>query len=253
MKLFVLPYKQGSKSATHLAKGIGAKRIRLERSKFAGGDHTGVINWGCSDIPDVVRRAGRIFNKPDNIKIASNKLSFFREVSKVEGINLPDFTTDKKEAIEWDATIVARHKLQGHSGEGIVLCEPDEDFDEAPLYVRYIPKRQEYRVHVFNGKIMDTQRKARRNDVAKDDVNWRVRNHGNGFIFARNEDMLIPHDLYDQAIKAVEACGLDFGAVDLIWNEKRDKCYVLEINTAPGLEGTTLDNYINAFKEINNG
>jgi D-alanine-D-alanine ligase-like ATP-grasp enzyme len=40
--------------------------------------------------------------------------------------------------------------------------------------------------------------------------------------------------------------------VDLVYNEKRNQCYVLEVNSRPGLSGTTLDNYcealINTFK-----
>ena len=47
------------------------------------------------------------------------------------------------------------------------------------------------------------------------------------------------------------AVGLKIGAVDIIWNELENKCYVLEINTAPGLEGTTLVKYTEAIlKEI---
>ena len=41
--------------------------------------------------------------------------------------------------------------------------------------------------------------------------------------------------------------GLDFGAVDVIWNEHESKAYVLEINTAPGLEGSTVEDYKEFF------
>ena len=44
-------------------------------------------------------------------------------------------------------------------------------------------------------------------------------------------------------------CGLDFGAVDVLWNERQQKAYVCEVNTAPGLEGITLDNYLKEIKE----
>jgi D-alanine-D-alanine ligase-like ATP-grasp enzyme len=40
---------------------------------------------------------------------------------------------------------------------------------------------------------------------------------------------------------------LDFGAVDIIYNAKRNECYVLEVNTAPGLEGTTVEKYATKF------
>ena len=52
----------------------------------------------------------------------------------------------------------------------------------------------------------------------------------------------------EQAIKAVETLGLDFGAVDLILHN--DTPYVLEVNTAPGLQvDNRLEAYVRAFKE----
>jgi len=49
------------------------------------------------------------------------------------------------------------------------------------------------------------------------------------------------------SIAAVDALCLDFGAVDIIYNEHEDKYYVLEVNSAPGLEGTTLEKYVEAL------
>ena len=49
---------------------------------------------------------------------------------------------------------------------------------------------------------------------------------------------------------AIKALGLDFGAVDIIYNEAEDQHYVLEVNTAPGLEGTTLQKYTEAILEM---
>ena len=39
----------------------------------------------------------------------------------------------------------------------------------------------------------------------------------------------------------------DFGAFDVIYNQKKNQAFVLECNTAPGIEGTTLDNYVEAI------
>jgi glutathione synthase/RimK-type ligase-like ATP-grasp enzyme len=47
---------------------------------------------------------------------------------------------------------------------------------------------------------------------------------------------------------AVAALGLDFGGVDVIWNERRQMAYVLEVNTACGLEGQTVNDYAEAFR-----
>ena len=35
--------------------------------------------------------------------------------------------------------------------------------------------------------------------------------------------------------------------VDIIYNAKEDKCYCLEVNTAPGIEGTTCVSYATAI------
>jgi len=97
-------------------------------------------------------------------------------------------------------------------------------------------------------KVFDIQRKARDPNVPDNEVNWRVRNHGNGFIYVRND--VHPSDY---VIQAASICflksGLDFCAMDVIWNERRGVAYVLEGNTAPGLTGTTLENYVKMFKE----
>jgi D-alanine-D-alanine ligase-like ATP-grasp enzyme len=46
------------------------------------------------------------------------------------------------------------------------------------------------------------------------------------------------------------ALGLDFGAADVLFNARRNQAYVLEVNTAPGLEGQTVNDYAEAFKEM---
>jgi len=51
----------------------------------------------------------------------------------------------------------------------------------------------------------------------------------------------------DEGLASVMALGLDFGAVDIVYNENDNKAYVLEINTAPGLSGTTLEKYVEVF------
>ena len=118
----------------------------------------------------------------------------------------------------------------------------------APLYVKYVKKQQEYRVHVFNGSVIDVQRKMRRTDTPDADVNWQVRNHCNGFIFGR-EGVELPDTALTMCVDSVSVLGLDFGAVDIIYNAHEDKYYVLEVNTACGLTGTTLEVYTAAIQE----
>ena len=73
-----------------------------------------------------------------------------------------------------------------------------------------------------------------------------IRNHTNGWIYARS-DVAIPDMLCPIAIQAVNLLGLDFGAVDIGHRIIDNKFFVFEVNTAPGLEGTTLDKYAKAI------
>lgn len=255
-KLFVLPYKTGSKSARDLARALGAKRIKREGGSFRPRHDRVVLNWGCGTDSVPPNVLGAIFlNTPEAVSIAANKRSFFRAVAESDiDVTLPEWTTERADALEWveeGCTVVCRNKLTGHSGEGIVIVGPEDEGDvpNSPLFVKYIKKQDEYRIHIFQGTIITRQRKARKMDVPKEDVNWKVRNLAGGFIFARNEDKAIPACVLDEALKTIEALALDFGAVDIIYNAKQEKAYVLEVNTACGLEGTTLDEYVAAISE----
>lgn len=249
-KTWVYPYKAGSHSARELAQALGVRRISHRNSTFRGNPTKLIINWGATRLPEEVAKC-QVVNAPENVRRASDKLQFFQNAD----CRKPSWTTDWRVAMEMcatnESTVVVRNVLNGHSGEGIVLVEPGEFMPEdAPLYTEYVPKRHEYRVHVFNGQVIDVQRKARRHDVADADVNWKVRNNANGFIFARNGDALgdVPDDVLRQATDAVTSLNLHFGAADVIFNERQSLAYVLEVNTAPGLVGTTLENYVRAFQ-----
>lgn len=250
MKLY--PYNPGSKSAKSLAEALDIKRIKHAGKALKLRDI--VINWGCSSWTRSVE-CEEVLNRPESVARAVNKLQAFKAMQGYASI--PEFTEDRTEALEWLAegfSVVARTKLCGHSGEGIEIAGmkgdyPQKNLVEAPLYVKYIEKKEEYRLHVFRDKVFFVQRKARNREVPDDKVNWKVRNHGNGFIFA-HKDVDVPDVAKQEAIAAVAALGLDFGAVDLIWNQKKDKYYVLEVNTAGGLEGTTLEKYVEIFKEF---
>jgi len=144
--------------------------------------------------------------------------------------------------------VVCRTLTKASEGRGIVISDSENPLVNAPLYVKYVKKQEEYRVHVLGDRAFDIQRKMRSHEVPDESVNWQVRNHANGFVFGR-ENVSLPADATRLAVDAVGALGLDFGAVDLIYNQHSDTYYVLEVNTAPGLVGTTLDNYAAAFRE----
>ena len=256
MKLKVFPYKMGSASGRALAQSVGALRVRPDGAYRPRRTHT-IINWGNSGFPNwwpQVQLAGaRILNYPDRVAVATNKLHALHALHG-HGVPVPEFTTRLDEAQAWIDTddgvkVVERHKLSGHSGEGIIIREFGDNITPAPLYTKYMKKADEYRVHVFNGEVIDVQQKRKRRDV--EEADYQVRNHQNGWVYCR-EGINPPTLLEATAIQAIEALGLDFGGVDIIYNRLHDQLTVLEVNTACGLEGTTLEKYSDAIKEMTN-
>lgn len=248
--MLIYPYKPGSASAKALGEALGVKRIKHKGNLFRT---KGVINWGASAFKRDLIVDGPLLNDPLHVKKASNKLETFKALTG--HVPIPDWTTERAEAEKWIAErfdVVERKILTGHSGKGVRIVpngNPLKLLEDAPLYTKYIKKTQEYRIHVFRDNAFFVQRKARNRDIPDDQVNWKVRNHGNGFIFA-HKDVEVRDDAKRHAIMAVRQLGLDFGAVDIIYSKQTDSFYVLEVNTACGLEGTTLEKYVEVFKEF---
>ena len=90
MKIFIHPYRTGSNSVAALSQAIGAKVIRLENSRFTGGDNKFVVNWGNSVKKEKIEKCFTL-NDPDVVKMVSNKKDFFEKVSGV--VTIPEFTT----------------------------------------------------------------------------------------------------------------------------------------------------------------
>lgn len=254
MAFRVLPYRAGSRGASALAGALpGGRCLRLRGSQWRPRRDDIVINWGNTDHMTLARYRECCLLNPA-ISLASNKRSFFQLMVR-EGQQdiIPQFWTNQQEIPDEAFPIVCRTVLAGHSGDGIVIAATRRELVPAPLYVQYVKKQQEYRIHVGqrNGQsiIIAQQRKARNRAVADEAVNWQVRNHQNGFVFVR-EGFDTPRAVLDAAQRALRATGLDFGAVDVIFNERSGQGYVLEINTAPGLEGQTVDDYARFFQQF---
>ena len=244
----VLPYRAGSRGAAELARGLNGRCLRLEGSQYRPRRDDTVVNWGNVNPPDL--SPARMLNGR-GIRDASNKLRFFEMVRQWEPEIIPAFWTSTRDIPDDAFPVVCRTILAGHSGAGIVIASRRDDLVPAPLYVRYVKKQDEYRVHVGRDgpdfTIIDVQQKKRRQE--HDNPNWQVRNLANGFIYAR-EGVEPPACVLDVARRALACSDLDFGAVDVIYSARNDRAYVLEVNTAPGITGTTVVNYVNYFRSL---
>lgn len=216
--------------------------VRGESLTFNPSAFDRVINWGNSKFP-LWPLNYTAFNDPTDVMYSVNKLEAFKRFKQC-GVSHPEWATTQDEVPADNSLWMARRNLTGFGGDGIILFNSDEFPPAAPLYVKYKKKKSEFRVHVFNREVIDVQQKKKRKGFEERDN--QIRNYANGWVYCR-DGIEVPAMVTSEAIKAVNCLGLCFGAADVIWNDKEQRAYVLEVNTAPGLEGTTLENYANAF------
>ena len=240
-KIFVFPYNMGSESTKLLARSVGAKRVYPDRN-YRPKEGDIIINWGNSKEPQWFNTDVRMLNKPYNASLAVNKIKTLRELRE-HGVPTVEWTQDRITANDWE-NVVVRHTVTGKEGAGIEVFTEFKELPLAPLYTKLVKTQFEYRVHVFDGKVIDVIQKRKRNGI--DALESPIRNHQNGYVFCR-QGVDCPQGVKDVAVRAVNALGLDFGAVDIIG---RMNPRVLEVNSAPGISGTTLQKYIEAIKTL---
>ena len=209
-----------------------------------------VVNWGCSkvlgtNIPTL--------NVGSAVAVAANKLSCLKRLHE-KGIPTLEWTLEQAKANDWLKTnsVVAHFNLHAHSGQGLELFKKGSTAarQDIKLYTRYFPKKVECRVHSIldeNGKYKSLYLEKKR---VKEDrfeefglqetPQTYIRTWDNGWIFAR--EVTVDLRACQLAAEAMAACGLEYGAVDIMFND--DKYVVGEINTAPGLEGKALGFYV---------
>ncbi len=195
-------------------------------------------------VAEKARRLARKF-----FSVTQNPLNKIEQFQRFHdrGVSHPQFARDENAArVLACKTLFARTLVNSTNGRGIVEFDRDVAvYPRAPLYTEYIPKKAEYRFHVFNGEVIDIQQKKKKRGF-ENERDTRIRNLANGYIYCR-DGVNPPAGAADLAVRAVEACGYLYGAVDLIYNERRNQSYVLEVNSRPGLMGTTLEKYADAI------
>jgi len=192
--------------------------------------------------------------------------------------------------------VIGREKYH-QGGKGFWNCPTVAQLDEAinngaHHFQTIIAVKDEYRLHVFDGKVIHAVKKVKRSDKEfkaawiEDELNrqktlWEKNNAG-AFNEEQAAEMLrrqandavaggpntllrsnkmgwkfsivkkYPDSMVKVAIKAVKALGLDFGAVDCCIDVK-DNVWIFEVNSGPGLEATSLEKYLAAFEEVITG
>lgn len=263
MVVIINPYKHGSRGAKRLKQALTDLKVKsFVMQKAPTNPKTLIVNWGNSDFSYNPADYPNIVNHPSVLGVMTNKLKFFKSVGHTDMV--PEWATEPAGALAWKSKVLARTVLEGSGGAGIVIYDPEKEHPDklvrAPLYVKYENKTHEFRLHMARG-LRNTgqfyplliQRKIfQKSEGIQEPKSWEVRNHANGFVYVKNSGFPTPDCVVEVAKSFMNRhfLGLHFAALDVIFHEKKNRAWVLEGNTAPGLEGNTIEVYSEYFQTL---
>ena len=216
------------------------------------------------NIP-VVRDISRLNYNPDKI-IRWGKTTFFDgcQINTAEAVNrasnkvlcrklLREAQIPTPKPSESDFPVIGR-PFKHHSGHGFYVCRSQEDIYEAKwkgavYFSQYYPKRNEYRIHIADGKCILMSIKCGN----KNKRIWNKRKNGFKFRHMYRSEWLENEHLMDMvrtSKKAIKVLGLDFGAIDILADagEGFPPFVICEVNTAPALSPLALSKYVRYFR-----
>ena len=289
------------KTGNLLVEALGIKG----GSKSPGTKQKIVIGWGAKTKDNVNLGSAVTINHPDTIRNNRNKLTALELMLKAS-VNIAPFISAEKIAIELgkkkgakiSLPLIARTNYH-QGGANFFTCLTRTHVSEVVdilnnklkkkgYFQDYIDVKDEYRLHIVDGKVIYAQHKVARSNMKEahvtdqmdkigrmaekkgikmDDATLKfameyqggkiaspdliIKSNTRGYKFSNIKLDNVNKGLASESIKAVEALGLQFGAVDCVLDVDGSP-WVIEVNTGPGLEGTAFKNYVAAFTSMIN-
>jgi len=248
---FIACNKFNSPTARELAHKLGIGfGLKPKRSR------KNIIRWGYSGQLDRLNNTNN-FPTPEAIFNCSDKLRAL-QILQEKTVNVPKFWTSFNSArthVKFPLYCRRRHHTMG---KDIIMIHNESElangFHDGRYVVESIKFDKEYRIHIFNSKMISASKKyfgeELWTELGKPDKKDIIRNNSNGWRYHYIKDFKnVPEDVVKQAKAAVIALGLLWGAVDIIRTPDK-KSYVLEVNSAPGLRDAGVDIYVSEFKQL---
>jgi hypothetical protein len=233
-------------SKHYLANGATPWRVNGEKQTigYIPNLKSPTINWASSC--NVAQ--GVVYNDPKVISLVSNKARA-RSLMAKAGVRVPR-TFSLKFGGSKDSRIKrwVKRPFNHQAGKDFEVVDGDFEAEHGYYYSQLIEKDGEFRVHVAFGKLLGMQEKCPRDndDSLRAQHVW---NHAGGdFVFKAVKWNDADITVGTESIKAIDALGLDYGAVDVI--VKGGKVFVLEVNTSPSLSEYMTFRYALMFSEV---
>lgn len=217
-----------------------------------------LVNFGKTNPSCLPRGRYVLVNPPESVTNAADKLQTKR-LFDTAGVTTapwwPDWNPDR-------FPVVVKHR-HGSRGTGVYLMKTPEELaaffaargeayvKEHFIVERFKNYRFEYRIHATQTEAFSANRKARRDGVPEDQ-RWKHTFNNSVWFNEANPEFRKPttwEDIKAEAIKAVTALSLDFGAVDIKVNN-RGEFFIIEVNSAPSLGGATRDSYLELLPRL---
>lgn len=241
-------------TAVALAQEMGLQRWGIRVPNFRP---SVLIRWGSRRI---MPPAERVLNPSAGIAVSSDKLAAFQRLRAAGVPTVPVYTSWNEALRNSEETVILGRRRTGMQGRGIVVFDPhrihggrffSQPIRQHDFYSIYQEPTREIRVHVVGDEVIRIQGKYNDFPEHNDRIPF-VRNHLTGYRF-RAPSRELNSSRRETAVAAVQACGLNFGAVDmLLFGPDREEM-VLEVNSAPACSPLTLGMYARALRELIEG
>lgn len=254
MKFVILYSNKSSKTGKDLLqkfKTISPRAFRKRTNKKYKADL--VLRWGSTE--EFPRLTSKVeLNSLEATRNASDKLQMMKLLTR-NGIKTPDilFNPNRQIPVEAQEYLTSIEDFKNEEGKFYVRGANQEVryTDTVKVGDLYISKpienkRREYRVHVFDGKILEIYEKVPQEENVR-----LFKAHNCRFERRNPENCRLSLEDQEMCIRAVNALGLVFGGVDLLRN-KDQECFVSEVNSAPALNSLNIERYFVKIMEYYN-
>lgn len=206
----------GARDLVNKIRDLGGEAQRVSRWPTGAGL---IVCWGRS----ARGTNGTILNA----RLVGNK---YRELQRLAAAGIPVPPHSQTAMEGWLA------RRFGHHEANDLLAQ----LATGDYYTQFVPLVNEFRIHVFRGASIRAGIKQPRAGV---EAHPRFRSYAGGWWINYGATAgVLRERVRDTARRAVAALGYDFGAVD-IGTQPDGAPIVLEVNSAPGLEGNTVHAY----------